>query len=190
MPRPGRRDEVLEAAVKLFSRKGYNGTTVREIAEEVGMQSGSLYAHYSSKEDLLFELVMQAADQFMAAIAPIAGGAGPAAERLRQAMAAHIRVVAASPEAATVFLHEWRALSPVRRELVSDRRREYERELGRIIRQGVESGEFRPVDETFVRLLVLSAVNWVYQWYRPGGPLGPDEVAGRFCEILLKGIEA
>lgn len=190
MPRQGRREEVLEAAVSLFSRKGYHATTVRDIAELVGMQSGSLYAHIASKEDLLYAIVMEAADRFMAAIAPIAESGEPAGEKLRQAMAAHIRVVASSPAAATVFLHEWKALSPERRAAVADRRAAYEGQLARIIHDGVASGEFRPVDATFVRLLVLSAVNWVYQWYQPGGPLGPDEVASRFHAIILRGIEA
>lgn len=188
MPRQGRREEMLAAAVALFSRKGYHATTVRDIADEVGMQSGSLYAHIASKEDLLDEIVRQAADRFMAAITPIADGPGPAGERLKLAMAAHIRVVAASPEAATVFLHEWKALSPERRAAVAERRAAYEEQLARIIRQGVAAGEFRPIDEQFVRLLVLSAVNWVYQWYRPGGPLAPDEVADRFHQIVLRGI--
>lgn len=181
---------MLEAAVSLFSRKGYHATTVRDIAVEVGMQSGSLYAHIATKEDLLYEIVMQAADQFIGAITPIADGPEPAAVKLRLAMAAHIRVVASSPEAATVFLHEWKALAPERRGAVAERRGAYEAQLGRIVQAGVASGEFRPVDESFVRLLVLSAVNWVYQWYKPGGPLGPDEVATRFHEIILRGIEA
>lgn len=180
---------MLSAAVGLFSHKGYHATTVRDIAEGAGMQSGSLYAHIASKEDLLYEIVMQAADQFMAAITPIAGSAEPASVKLRQAMAAHIRVVASSPEGATVFLHEWKALSPGRRAEVAERRGAYEGELARIIRSGVESGEFRAVDESFVRLLVLSVVNWVYQWYQPGGPLGPEEVTDRFHEIILRGIE-
>lgn len=188
MPRPGRREEMLEAAVALFSRKGYHATTVRDIADEVGMQSGSLYAHIASKEDLLFAVVMRATDQFMAVIKPIADGDEPASAKLKRAMAAHIRLVAQSPEAATVFLHEWKALAPKRRQVVAERRAAYEGELGRIIRQGVEAGEFRQVDETFVRLLVLSAVNWVYQWYKPGGGLGADEVAERFHEIILLGI--
>lgn len=181
---------MLAAAVALFSRKGYHATTVRDIADQVGMLSGSLYAHIATKEDLLYAIVMQAADRFMAAIAPIADGPGPAGARLKQAMAAHVRVVAASPEAATVFLHEWKALSPERRAAVAERRAAYEAQLARIIRQGVDSGEFREIDESFVRLLVLSAVNWVYQWYKPGGPLGPGEVAERFYAIVLRGIES
>lgn len=186
MPRPGRKANLLESAVALFSRKGYHGTTVRDIAEDTGMLSGSLYAHISSKEDLLFEIVIRAADQFQQAVEPIADGPGTSEQKLRQAMRAHVRVVAASVEAATVFMHEWKALSPDRRAVVAERRNEYERLLARIIRQGVESGEFRQLDEKFARLLVLSAVNFLYEWYDPNGPLKPDAVADKYADLILQ----
>jgi len=188
MARPGRREHVLEAAITLFSRQGYHATTVRDIARSSGMLSGSLYAHMSGKEDLLFEIVDRAADQFLQAAAPIAGGPGSAAEKLRAAMRAHVRVVAGSLEAATVFLHEWKALSGERREIIAAKRQGYEDLLGSIIRQGVETGEFRPVDGKFARLLVLSAVNWLYEWYDPSGPLMPEAVADKFADIILDGL--
>jgi TetR/AcrR family transcriptional regulator, cholesterol catabolism regulator len=190
MPRPGRKSQILEAAVSLFSAKGYHGTTVRDIAEESGMLSGSLYAHINSKEDLLFEIVEQAAGQFLAAVGPIAAGPGPAAARLEAAMAAHSRIVAGSLPAATIFLHDWRSLEPERRGAIMAKRQEYEALFGRIICDGVERGEFRPVDDRFARLLVLSAVNWLYQWYSPEGPLGPDEIASRFAALILGGLQA
>ncbi len=188
MARRGRKEEVLEAAVALFSRKGYHATTVRDIADEAGMLSGSLYAHISSKEDLLYAIVMRAADSFMAALEPIVTGEGDAATKLRMAMRAHLRVVAGSLEAATVFMHEWKALSEERRQKVAERRNAYEQLLAAIIQQGIDSGEFRPVDAKFARLLVLSAVNWLYEWYDPAGPLGPDEVADKFADLILQGF--
>ncbi|HEY3366652.1 MAG TPA: TetR/AcrR family transcriptional regulator [Symbiobacteriaceae bacterium] len=188
MARPGRKEHVLDAAVTLFGRKGYHGTTVRDIARESGMLSGSLYAHIDGKEDLLFEIVARAADRFMVAVQPIAGGFGPASDKLRRAMAAHIRVVAGSRDAATVFLHEWTALSPQRRALIAEKRDAYEALFARIIREGVDCGEFRPLDERFARLTVLSALNWLYAWYTPGGPLGSDEVADKFAELFLEGF--
>lgn len=188
MPRPGRKGNVMEAAVSLFSRKGYHGTTVRDIAVESGMLSGSLYAHISSKEDLLFDIVLRAADQFMGALQPIVDRPGSASEKLRAAMAAHLRVVSNSLEAATVFMHEWKALSEERRAVIAEKRNAYEDLLARIIRQGIESGEFRQVDEKFARLLVLSAVNWLYEWYNPAGPLGPEAVADKFAILLLQGL--
>jgi AcrR family transcriptional regulator len=189
MARPGRKENVLEAAVTLFSRKGYHGTTVRDIAVESGMLSGSLYAHISSKEDLLYEVVLRAADQFMTAVQPIAESSLTPSEKLRQAMAAHLRVVASSLDAATVFMHEWKALSDERRAQVAERRNAYEQLFAGIIREGITSGEFREVDEKFARLLIMSAVNWLYEWYNPDGPLGPDEVANKFADLLLKGFQ-
>ena len=188
MPRPGRKENVLEAAVSLFSRKGYHGTTVRDIAAESGMLSGSLYAHVESKEDLLVEIVNRAAGQFMAAVAPIVDGPDTAAAKLQAAMTAHVRVVAGSLEAATVFLHEWKALSPERREQVARWRREYEALWDRILAEGIQSGEFAPVGVRMARLLVLSSVNWLYEWYNPEGPLGPEEIAREFAALLLNGL--
>jgi TetR/AcrR family transcriptional regulator, cholesterol catabolism regulator len=188
MPRAGRKEHVLEAAVALFSRKGYHGTTVREIGEEAGMLSGSLYAHMSGKEDLLWEIVLRAAEQFLGAVQPIVDGPGSASEKLRQAMRAHLRVVAGNIAAAAVFTNEWEALSPERQAVYLERRNAYEHLLAAIIRQGMASGEFRPMDEKFARLLVLSAVNWLYAWYKPDGPLGPETVADKFADLLLGGF--
>lgn len=180
----------MEAAAALFARKGYHGTTVRDIADESGMLSGSLYAHINSKEDLLFEIVDRVADQFLTAVEPIVNSEGRADARLEAAMAAHTRVVAGSIQTATIFLHEWHALDPERRGLIQAKRNRYEALLAEIIDQGVRSGEFRPVDAKFARLLVLSAVNWLYEWYKPDGPLGPDEVAHKFAELILRGLRA
>lgn len=190
MARSRRKEAMLEAAIALFSEKGYHATTVREIAQAVGILPGSLYAHMAAKEDLLYEAVVQAWERFRKAVAPIAESKGHAGERLRRAMAAHIRVVAESPAAATVFLHEWKALSPDRRARAVAHREAYEELLARIIRDGVESGVFRPLDQRFIRLLVLSAVNWAYQWYRPDGPLSPEQVADRFYEVISQGIRS
>ncbi|HEY8347053.1 MAG TPA: TetR/AcrR family transcriptional regulator [Symbiobacteriaceae bacterium] len=188
MGRTARREQVLQAAAALFSRKGYHATTVRDIGEESGMLSGSLYAHIHHKEDLLYELVLRAAERFQAAVRPVVEGEGSASEKLTQAMAAHLKVVAESLAHARIFLHEWRALTGKRWEAAAALRREYEDLLARVIRQGVESGEFRPVDEKCARLLVLGALNWTYEWYDPEGPLGPEEIAKRFADIVVEGL--
>jgi AcrR family transcriptional regulator len=189
MGRPTRKDLILEVAVRLFSERGFHGTTIREIAEAAGMLSGSLYAHIQTKEDLLYEVVMQAADRFMGAIAPLVSAELPAAEKLRQAMIAHAEVVAASRAHATVFMHEWKALSPDRRAEVAARRKAYEAQLGQILQEGVQRGEFYLIDERMARLLILSAVNWLYEWYDPTGPLTPADVAERYWRLVLDGLQ-
>lgn len=189
MGRPTRKDLILEVAVRLFSERGFHGTTIREIAEEAGMLSGSLYAHIQTKEDLLYEVVGQAADRFLGAIEPLVAADLPAKEKLRQAMVAHAEVVAASRAHATVFMHEWKALTPDRRAEIAARRKAYEQHLAQIIHEGALRGEFGPIDQRMARLLILSAVNWIYEWYDPAGPLTPQDVAERYWRLVLEGMQ-
>lgn len=188
MGRPARKEELLKQAARVFSMRGFHGATVREIAERTGMLSGSLYAHVAAKEDLLLEIMVRAGRQFTAAVEPIAASPGPASERLRQALRAHLRVVADSIDEATVFLHEWKVLSPDRKERVTALRNAYEALWEQILHDGVRSGEFRPLDVKFARLMVLSVANWAYHWFQPDGPLSADAVADRFADLILYGL--
>src|SRR4051794_29847351 len=88
-----RREQIFAAASALFSERGYDSTSVRDIARALDLQGGSLYAHIASKEDVLWEIVSRAADAFEQAIAPIAVAALPAPERLRRMIVAHVGVV-------------------------------------------------------------------------------------------------
>jgi len=179
----GRLDQMLQIAAELFSDRGYHGTTVRDIAGKAGILSGSLYAHIRSKEDLLYEIVRRAADQFISSLEALRTRPNPPSERLRLALRAHVEVVAEHPERARVFLHEWTALRGKRRAEVRRLRDRYEALWGEIL------GDVVPTpDAKYARLLVLSAANWTYTWYRPDGPLSPEEVADRFTDLLLDGL--
>jgi AcrR family transcriptional regulator len=178
-----RREQILEVAARLLSARGYHGTSKRDIAEATGLLAGSLYAHIASKEDLLDDVVRRAADQFIGRVEEVVSAQVPPADRLRLAMRAHVAVLAENLDAAWVFHHEWRALSPPRRQQVRALRRRYEELWDRVVRD-LDGG----ADPRFARLLVLSAANWTYTWYRPDGPLSPDEVADRFTELLLAGL--
>lgn len=188
MHRVKRKEQILQMACRFFSTKGYHGTTIRDISEASGILSGSLYAHIDSKEDLLFAITDRGAEAFLSSLRPIVGGPGSPREKLKRGLTAHARVVADNLEGATVFFHEWKSLSPERREIIQRKRDEYEALWARIFEEGVEKGEFRGQDPKFARLLLLSAANWLYQWYQPEGPLTPEEIADRFAAILLSGI--
>ena len=178
-----RRDQILEEAARLFGRRGYHATSMRDIGEATGMLAGSLYAHISSKEDLLHEIVLRAANRFLAELEAITAEDMTPEDRLRRAMRAHVAVVASNVDAAWVFHHEWKALTGERREEIRRLRRRYERLWDEVVRALPGSA-----DPRFARLLVLSAANWTYTWYRPDGPLSPDEVADRFTDLLLAGL--
>ncbi len=184
-----RKQQIYSTARSLFHERGYQATTVRDIAGRLNMQAGSLYAHIDSKEDVLWEIVNKAADQFLGAAEPVVSSDLRPADKLRTLVRAHVRVVADNLAESTIFLHEWKYLGAERRRSVAERRRRYEQLLRQVIEQGIKSGDFTPTDPKMATLLVLSAVNWLPQWYNPSGPLSPEEIADSFCEIVLAGIK-
>src|SRR5215217_2286039 len=104
-----RRSELTREAARLFAERGYHGTSIGDLAQALGVQKGSLYAHISSKQDLLYETMREGANAFHGALDEVRDE-GPAVERIRLAMRAHLRVVAEQLDVATVFIREWRYL--------------------------------------------------------------------------------
>src|SRR4030081_2520841 len=109
-----RKSQLTREAARLFAEKGYHGTSIGDLAKAMGVQKGSLYAHISSKEDLLYETMREVADAFHAALAAIPDDL-PATEKIRLALRRHLRVVAEQLDVATVFVREWRYLDGERR---------------------------------------------------------------------------
>jgi AcrR family transcriptional regulator len=182
--------QITGAAEQLFSRQGYHATTIRQVAQAVDLQGGSLYAHIASKEDVLAAIVERAADEFQSAIGPIVAEQLPAAERLRRAVRAHIAVIAANPSAATVYFQDWRHLSPARQAAVRRRRDDYERLWRSLVADGLADGSFAGVEPRLAATACLSLCNWTYQWYDPAGSLSPEAIADQFCDLLLRGLQA
>ncbi|HMA35518.1 MAG TPA: TetR/AcrR family transcriptional regulator [Chloroflexia bacterium] len=183
-----RKEQIFQTAGAMFSRQGYHATTMRDIARELNMQGGSLYAHIDSKEDVLWEIVERAAAQFLESVRPLAGLPLPASARLRRMLAAHVDVVTRNLDNATVFFHEWRFLGPARRAHIAAQRDEYEALFRRVIQDGVAAGEFPGADARMGALLVLSAGNWLYQWFRPDGALSAAAVAAQMADVIIAGL--
>ena len=188
MNQGGRRAEILKVSRALFREKGYHATTIRDIAEQSGLLSGSLYAHIRTKEDLLFEITDTIADQFIGGLEAVLQTDADPVTKFRAALAAHIGTVGQHIDAATVFSQEWRALSDERREQIQAKRDRYEQLWQQLLAEGVQKGEFRAEGGRFSRIVILSVANWLYQWYDPAGPLDPPAVADRLADVLLLGL--
>ena len=186
-----RRADVVRAAALLFSERGYHGTSMQHLGEALGLLRGSLYAHIGSKEELLFEVVDQGAEAFLERGRSAAAEPGRAASRLEALLIAHIETAAEHLQAATVFLNEWRYLGNERRRLVQEKRDAYEQLVRDVIAEGKASGEFRSdLDVALAARLVLSAANWTYSWFRPGGDLTPTEIGTSYARMLINGFKA
>ena len=181
-----RREELSRQAAKLFAAKGYHGTSIGDLAEALGVQKASLYAHIASKQDLLYATMREGAEAFHGALDAVPEDLR-VSERIRLALRAHLRVVGEQLDVATVFVREWRYLEGDRRDEILGERRRYEERFRALFREGRELGELRAdLDEHTAALLALSAANWAYTWLTPG--YDTDALADRFHALLVDGM--
>lgn len=173
----------------MFSERGYNGTSMKHLAEGLGILRGSLYAHIESKEDLLYDIVDRGADRFITRMEEVVASEDEPVEKLRKAVLAHVTTVAEHMEASTVFMNDWKYLSSSRRDEILAKRDIYEGLVTEIVEEGVEWGTFPDhLDPKLASIFILSVVNWLYQWYDPHGPLTPNEVAGGLADLIINGL--
>lgn len=183
-----RKQQVISTAERLFSEKGYLATSVRDLADALGIEAASLYSHVKSKEDLLWGIAERCADEFFESIQPIYESEVGTQQKLTDMIIAHVEVICRNLNASAVFLREWRHLSDERKEAYSKRRADYQRMFRNIVRQGVEEQLFKHFDDGFTTRTILSAINWTHTWYRAGGELSPHDVGERLSNLLLNGM--
>lgn len=184
-----KKEQIHRVACRLFRERGFHGASVRDIAEEVGLVGGSLYAHIESKDDLLWEIVDSAADRFFDALKPIVEANLAIVQKLRTAMIAHVAVIARDLDAAAVYTVEWRHLEPKRREIFTRRRDDYEAMFRRLAREAMQQGFIATADEAMATRFILSSLNYLFTWYRPDGRMTPDEVGRMMSDYILDGLK-
>jgi AcrR family transcriptional regulator len=185
-----RRHEIVDVSAKVFAERGYHATSTMELCEANGIGKGALYYYIGSKEQLLAAIHDRVMDEVMlgADRVELAGGTPPA--RLAMLGEELLDVIFRFPDHVWVFLHDFPALTGQNAEVFRQRRRAYERRVEAVFRQGVESGDFRPLA---IRLTVsawLGMHNYTYLSLRAGGTFSVREVARSFADIFIQGIAA
>lgn len=185
-PRP--RETIIEAAITLFGKRGFAGTTMRDIANEVGVLPGSLYAHIESKETLLDEIVELGIESFLAIEETLPKGA-PVLERLRAAIKTHVAVAAENPGRSLVVFHQWRFLAEPNLTRALNKRRRYQQIYVRLVDEGIADGTLaRNLNSKIAVFMLLGALNWIPEWYSPAGHFNPLEVGEKLADMLLEGL--
>lgn len=184
------REDIIHAAAKVFRERGFHGTTMQQIAETVGLQKGSLYHHIASKEELLHDVMVTGLRQLGQLLKAVASSPLPPTEKLCQLIETHICYAAENLDIATVILFEHQAMLgfPALREEYVARRDFFESQFRTAIQEGVDSGDFCPVDVPIVAQALLGAHNWLVMWYRPEGRLSPQEIAAIIADTFLRGL--
>jgi TetR/AcrR family transcriptional regulator len=182
-----RRDEILGSALRTFREKGFYGTTLEEIASNLGLRKTALYYYFPDKEAILFECHRISLDELARVMEETYARFETASDRLSHVIREHVRVMTEVLEGSPLAL-EVTALSPERQAEVVQERDRYERRLREIIAQGVADGEFRSVDPKIASFAVLGAINWIARWYDPEGAMGSPELGAEFVEHLIGGL--
>ena len=183
------RETVIKAAGKLFALRGYHGTSMKDLGDELGLLKSSIYSHVSSKEDLLLEVVRRGERLFLESARRALDTSTGENGRLRALIRGHLEVILDHRDEASTFLNEARALDEIYREGVVAARDRYELIFRRVIGEGVSAGEFdERVDPVMAGIFILSILNSVGRWYRPEGALDREELAERIWEFVSSGL--
>ncbi|MDP5171731.1 MAG: TetR/AcrR family transcriptional regulator [Bacteroidia bacterium] len=189
IPSSARKEEILEAARKLMSERGYRATSMRDLAESLHIKPASLYSHYKSKEDMLWEIALRCARAFHEQVLPLAKGTKSASSRLHDMICAHVAVIIELREASAIFFREWRNLEGERKSTYAAYIREYESAFSAMIEEGIDSGEFRDLNPVFSTYSILSSANWVQRWYQPEKGVAPQLIARQIADQGLYGLQ-
>jgi AcrR family transcriptional regulator len=182
----GLRAELIEKSALLFRTKGYDNTTVRDIAAAAGIQAGSWFYHFKTKQDILAAIMEQGMERSLAEIEAIASQTLPPREMLRRLVEVHLHtLLAPDHHFIAVLLYEWRSLDePARARLVALKDR-YEAVWDRAIAALHHSGDWA-MPSQFDRLLIFGALNWTVQWYKPGNGADVKELAQQAMRFILR----
>ena len=192
-PKPSkrRRQEVMDVAARIFSEKGYEATSIQEIAEEVGILKGSLYYYIDTKEDLLFGVIQEAYDAALGVIEDLEQRDGGALELIDALVRRHAEVFSKTFVQSSVFFREFRALSPARQETIREAADVYSRFLNSQIRRGQRSGEIDSgINPRLATIGIIGMMNSMSFWYRPDGPATAAQIGGEFSRLVIGGLKA
>ncbi len=187
------RDQILSAAAKLFRDQGYSGTTLRQIAAAAQMKAGSIYYHFSSKDQILDEVLDAGIARNFAAVREAVAACpaeATAEERILAAIAAHMRTLLSSSEFTAVDIRIFGQLPPEIRLRHQSKRSEYARYWDGLFRAAIESGEFRKdIKIAPLRQFVLGALNWTVEWFDPDTQ-SIDELIDRCTKLIMSGVKS
>ena len=182
------REDITLKAGELFGEKGYHGVTVEQIAKALGISKPSIYYHFGSKEEILFEFHMIAHQRSLDCLVSIfESDAGPV-EKLRRAIESHIDLLSFEVTPNMSDVHLKFSLPKEFEEPIKELRRKYDRLLKAIIKEGIKQGVFRNVDYSVIGLTITGAINFLPQWYSEKGKLSKEDIKVIMVDYLLSGI--
>jgi AcrR family transcriptional regulator len=183
------RNRVFEIAAEVFHRKGYDNTSMSDVAAAAGLTKAGLYHHISSKESLLYTVLDYGLDLTQAYVLEPLEHISDPLERLKTMIDLHLRLVLQERNLeVTGLLHECKTLSPSDRAKINRRKKQYVHIATAVIAEVTKKYNVKDVDPKLAAYALLGMLNWTYQWYRTSGSNTREEIVQTFQQIFLQGI--
>jgi AcrR family transcriptional regulator len=188
VPVDGRAADVYRTAAQIILQKGYDATSVSDIAKALGITKAGLYHYINGKTELLFDIMQFGLDELDREVAQPAHQIADAETRLRFMIATHARIVTRGHGAVTILVDEMRALTPSQSRRIRAKKRAYFDFLRSTLEELKREGKLRAVDVTVAAFSLLGMINWPSRWYRAGGGLDEEQIAAAIVDIGLNGL--
>jgi AcrR family transcriptional regulator len=183
------REAILESAAQVIRQKGFHAASMSEIAEAVPLKKASLYHYFSSKQEILLELLDRALEMVTKRMGQVTALDLPADEKLRLAMRSYLGTLSEQGDLVSVLILEHRSLDPEYNSRHIPNRDRFENMWRVLIQEGVNSGVFDCDDIAMTVRGLMGVMNWTITWYRPGGKLKIDDIADHFSDVFLNGLK-
>lgn len=187
-PNNERLAEIYRAAAQIILRKGYDATSVNDIANALGMTKAGLYHYINGKKELLFDIMNFGLGELDEEVAEPAKAIADPAARLRFVVEAHARLVTRGQGAITILVDEITALTPPQHRKITQRKRAYFDFLRGTLDELKSAGQLQDVDTTAATFSLLGMINWLSRWFRHGGALSEEQAADQLVRIAFHGL--
>jgi len=184
-----RTSQIYEAAARVFCERGFGQSSMSDVAAAMDMTKAGIYHHIASKDELLFGIMSYGMDIFEERVLDRVEAIRDPVERLRAAIRGHVLLVTRDrPKEVTVILNEALSLRGEYRVAIDRRKRRYVRFLNQTFRELKRKDLMRDIDPRVATFALLGMINWIYQWYGPGGRLRDTEIAEAYIDLFLGGL--
>ncbi|WP_313624513.1 TetR/AcrR family transcriptional regulator [Achromobacter sp.] len=184
------RERILEEAAKLFARSGYDGSSISDLAAAIGASKAAIYHYYPTKQDIYDAIILEVLNGLTQTVGRDVAAAEGGVARLRAFMVGHARYFEQHHAQFVTMLIGYSGMALSEREDAAKLRDSYEKRLREVIAQGVAEGAFRPQDVAATGRAVLSMLNWMVRWYKPGQGESAEAIAAGYFDLLVGGMRA
>jgi AcrR family transcriptional regulator len=184
-----KKELIIQKASAMFREKGFPATSMRDLAESVGIEAASLYNHIQSKSEILQEIIFRTANECNVSLDEIEGSNQVAGKKIEALIRFHVRMMMNHFDAYYVMINEWQHLSEPYLTNFTTQRRSYVQRLEALIQEGIRERELRPVMPYVAMLTILSSVRGLEFWHRSNKKVSPQEIEDNMVNYLIYGLK-